>query len=173
MKKLITLMGVLLCTIVIAQTSTITYTPSSAVISNPERGFYKFTSAKSTSYQLLNQTTLTNYRLNNNITLLYREFRLEDFKTTAISQSFLDNMQTDFNRIRNAGLKCIIRFTYSNSESASPRDASKATILAHLLQLTLFQLFYNILSCMIIKNYYLFHYIINSIFTLLLHLFIL
>ncbi len=135
MKKLITLMGVLLCTIVIAQTSTITYTPSSAVISNPERGFYKFTSAKSTSYQLLNQTTLTNYRLNNNITLLYREFRLEDFKTTAISQSFLDNMQTDFNRIRNAGLKCIIRFTYSNSESASPRDASKATILAHLLQL--------------------------------------
>ncbi len=135
MKHLITLMGVLLCTFVSAQTSTITYTPSSAVISNPERGFYKFTSAKSTSYQLLNQTTLTNYRLNNNITMLYREFRLEDFKTTAISQSFLDNMQTDFNRIRSAGLKCIIRFTYSNSESSVPRDASKATILAHLLQL--------------------------------------
>jgi len=135
MKKFILLLGILLCYIGSAQTTDVTYTSSSLNFSNPERGFYKFTSAKSSSYQALNQTTLNNYRLVDNITLLYREFRLEDFLNSPISDSFLANMQSDFDKIRKAGLKCIIRFTYSNTETATQRDATKATILAHILQI--------------------------------------
>jgi hypothetical protein len=47
MKNFITLLGVLLCVYGSAQTTTVTYTTSSAVISNPERGFYKHTSSNS------------------------------------------------------------------------------------------------------------------------------
>jgi hypothetical protein len=135
MRKFFTLIVIFQFIIGNAQTVTKTYSPSQEVFSNPERGFYKFTSAKSSSYTALNQSTLENYRKNDNITLIYREFRLESFLNTPISTIYLSNMQSDFDKIRNAGLKCIIRFTYSNSESATQRDATKTQILEHLKQL--------------------------------------
>jgi hypothetical protein len=113
------------------QTITKTYTASSTVISNPERGFFKFSSSNTS----LNQTELTNYRLNNNITLIYRNYRLNNFKTTPISADYLASMQSDFDKLRNAGLKCILRFTYSHNSSDSPKDASKTIILNHINQL--------------------------------------
>jgi Domain of unknown function (DUF4832)/Domain of unknown function (DUF4874)/Secretion system C-terminal sorting domain len=121
--------------LVFSQNTTVNYTSSNIGLANPDRGFYKFTTTSPNTYELLNQTTLANYRLNSKITLIYREFSLANYKTSSIPQSYLTNMQTDFNRIRNAGLKAIIRFTYSNSESATVKDASKTMILAHLQQL--------------------------------------
>jgi hypothetical protein len=135
MKKLFTLAGVLLFLYGSAQTATVTYTASTAVISNPERGFYKYSSTDSDSYNLLNQTTLTNYRLNNNISLIFRYYYLSDFKSSPISASYLSNMQTDFDRLRNAGLKVVMRFAYSEDENDSPRDASKSQILSHINQI--------------------------------------
>jgi hypothetical protein len=44
-------------------------------------------------------------------------------------------MQTDFNRIRNAGSKVIVRFTYT-SNSSTVYQPTKAQILAHIQQLT-------------------------------------
>lgn len=131
MKNLFTLLGLVLCFYGNSQTTNVTYTASTAVISNPERGFYKHTSTSSA----LDQTTLTNYRLNNNITLIYREVRLDAFVNSPISASFLNSMQSDFNKLRNAGLKCILRFSYSDDENAPQRDATKALILSHILQL--------------------------------------
>lgn len=135
MKKLITLAGVLLFSYGSAQTANVTYTPSSAIFPNPERGFYKYSAAHSDNYSVLNQTTLTNYRVNNNISVIFRYYYLEGFTSSPISASYLANMQTDFDRLRNAGLKVVIRFAYSDDEGASPRDASKAQILAHIVQL--------------------------------------
>lgn len=135
MKNFITLLGVLLFVYGSAQTTNVTYTASTAVISNPERGFFKFTSTDSGTYDALNQTTLTNYRLNNNITLIYREFSLKDFITSPISATYLANMQSDFTKLRNAGLKAVIRFTYSNDQDVAQRDATKALMLSHILQL--------------------------------------
>lgn len=135
MKKLLTLVGALLFFYGNAQTASVNYTASTAIISNPERGFYKYSSTHSDDYKLLNETTLSNYRTNNNITLVYRYFYLEDFRNSPISAAYLANMQTDFNRIRNAGLKLIIRFAYSDDEGMEPRDATKALMLSHILQL--------------------------------------
>lgn len=135
MKKLLTFAGVLLFYYGSAQTASVNYTASTAVISNPDRGFYKYSSAHSNSYSVLNQTTLNNYRLNQNVTLLYRYFYLEDFRNAPISASYLANMQTDFDRIRNAGMKIIIRFAYSDDENMEPRDASKALMISHINQL--------------------------------------
>ena len=41
-------------------------------------------------------------------------------------------MQADFDKIRNAGIKCIVRFAYSDDAGATQRDASKEQIIAHL-----------------------------------------
>ena len=135
MRKLFTFLCALLFIVANAQTTTKSYSASSELFSNPERGFYKHTSTHSDDYHLLTQSTLTNYRQNQKITLILRVFYLEEFVNSAISQSYLNNMQTDFNRMRNAGIKCIVRFAYSDDESASPRDASKAMILSHINQL--------------------------------------
>jgi len=135
MKNLIRSLVFLISFCGISQTTTVTYVPSSAVISNPERGFFKHSSSGSTSYNLLSQSSLTNYRLNSNITLIYRNFRLNNFVDSAISDAFLVNMQADFNAMRNAGLKCIIRFTYSSDDQAPVLDATKSRMISHIQQL--------------------------------------
>lgn len=139
MRKVFTFLGALLFLYGGAQTTTVTYTASSANFPNPERGFYKYSdteSSSSSSYNLLNQSSLTNYRVNQNITLIFRYFYLKDFINTSISQSYLNNMQTDFNRIRNAGLKAVIRFAYSDDYgSGVVLDATKTRMLEHINQI--------------------------------------
>ena len=78
-----------------------TYTLDDSIISNPERGFYHYTSSGSSGgYNLLSTSTLTGYRTSENITVIQRQFFLVDFISgTAISNTYLTNMQTDFNRI--------------------------------------------------------------------------
>ena len=118
-------------------TATVNYTVSTAAFPNPERGFYHHTETHSNSYSALNQSTLTSYRTNSNITLVLRLFYLENFVNGSISSTYLTNMQSDFARIRAAGLKCIVRFAYAdNSDSGVAHDANKATILSHIAQLT-------------------------------------
>jgi len=135
MKKYISLLGLFLCIIGRSQTTTINYTASNAVISNPERGFYRHTSAHAGVYNPLDQELITSYRLDNNITLLYRDFRLNDYINSPISAAYLANIQNDFDKIRNAGLKCIIRFTYSDDDTVAQLDATKVTMLSHIQQL--------------------------------------
>jgi len=139
MKNLTTFLSVLLFSYGSAQTATVTYTASSVNFPNPERGFYKYSdteSSSSSTYNLLNQSTLTNYRTNQNITLVFRYFYLNDFVNSSIPQSYLNNMQTDFNRIRNAGLKSVIRFAYSDDYGDNViLDASKTRILEHINQI--------------------------------------
>ena len=139
MRKIFTFLGVLLFAYGSAQTTTVSYTPSSVNFPNPERGFYKYSDTESSStsgYSQINQTTLTNYRINQSITLVFRYFYLNDFVNSSIPQSYLTNMQTDFNRIRNAGLKCVIRFAYSDDYGDDVvLDATKTRILEHINQL--------------------------------------
>lgn len=135
MKKSLLLLGAFYCLAVNAQTSTINYTSSDAVFPNPERGFYRYSSAHTGTYNPLDQSFITTFRTTNNITLIHREFRLRDFINSPISAAYLTNMQNDFDKIRNAGLKCIIRFVYSNDDTLEPRDASKQMILTHISQL--------------------------------------
>ena len=135
MKKIISIIALLTLFLSTAQTSNVTYVASTAVFSNPERGFYKYSDAHSSHYDALDQATLTSYRVNNNITLVFRYFYLEDFKNSPISASYLSKMQIDFDKLRNAGLKCIIRFAYSDDQGESQYDSSKAQMLAHIQQL--------------------------------------
>jgi hypothetical protein len=110
--------------------------PISIALKNPERGFYIHTEVFSKGiYEALVQTELNSHR-SKNITLLLRVFYLENFIRSPISSSYLNNISLDFIKIRNAGLKCIVRFAYSNDETKlGSLDADKAQILAHIRQL--------------------------------------
>lgn len=136
MKKLLALLGAFLSYYGTAQTTTVTYNATTANFANPERGFYRHTETHSDSYSSLNQTTLTNYRVSSYYTLILRVCYLENFVDGQISSTYLSAMQADFNKIRNAGMKCILRFAYSDdNDNGNPQDASKAQILSHISQL--------------------------------------
>ena len=114
-------------------TQTVNYTPSTENFSNPERGWYKYSKAQSTtSFSFLSQSSLNSYRNTDKITLMLRIYDLGAFLTTPISQEFLNNIQTDFNTLRVSGFKCVLRFRYSETDNI---DAAKPILLNHIEQL--------------------------------------
>jgi hypothetical protein len=127
-----------------SQRTTVTYTPTVSLFPNPGRGFYHHTETHSGNYTPLNPVTLQSYR-QDDVSLILRVFYLEDFVNSNISQTYLSAMQTDFDTIREAGLKVIIRFAYTDQLHFAPGtdwppippygDATKKQILKHLEQL--------------------------------------
>ena len=142
-RTLLGLFAVLLATAgwALAGDVVVTYSPDNTVFSNPERGFLYASEAHSwnaleSDYALLDGNTLQGYRQNENITLIKRTFYLDGFVNSPIPQWYLDKMQLDFNSLRAAGLKAIIRFAYTNKSFVPPYgDADKARVLEHLAQL--------------------------------------
>lgn len=125
---------------VYGQTTTVNYTPSTLDFANPERGFYHHTETHSNAYTALSTAALTNFRTNENVTLILRVFYLDDFVNAPISANYLTQLQNDLNAVRNAGIKCIVRFAYTNQAigwpPASPYgDATKSWMLSHIAQL--------------------------------------
>ena len=61
---------------------------------------------------------------------------LDSFVSTAISASYLQAIAADFEVVRQAGLKAIVRYAYTDNGSTQPYgDATKAQVLAHISQL--------------------------------------
>lgn len=111
----------------------IAYMPSSEVIANPDRGMYYHTETTSTNYNALSESSLISKRVNDKITLILRVFYLEGFKNSPISETYLNNIKSDFIKCRNADVKVIVRFAYNSSSSQT--DASKSIVLQHISQL--------------------------------------
>ena len=105
------------------------YTVTDIPLLNPERGFF-------TPYQLPGNAGFSPVRATGN-TLVHLNIRLDDWRETDIPQDILDGFGTNFEDIRDAGLKAIIRFSYNEGPYPdSEPDASKAQILRHIEQLT-------------------------------------
>jgi Domain of unknown function (DUF4832)/Domain of unknown function (DUF4874) len=122
--------------ILIGQTiKTLTYVEDTTSFPNPERGFYHHTETHSTNYSVLNETILGNYR-KDNVTLVLRLFYLENFVNTAISDAYLSNMEKDFNALRNAGVKAVVRFAYTLKSSPPYGDAPLTQVQAHITQVS-------------------------------------
>ena len=129
MKKLILLL--LFTTLSFSQS--VTYISDNSNFANPERGWYKYSKANSIgTYSFLSQSSLTTMRTSENITQILRIYDLGAFITTPISQTFLNNIQTDFNTLRASGTKCILRFRYSEANNI---DATKDVLINHINQL--------------------------------------
>lgn len=112
-------------------------------LANPERGFFYYTEthapgAAATAYTALSQSDLTTQRAAGR-TLVFRYVVLDQFLgTDTIPQSFLDALAADFTATRNAGMKMVLRFTYSNSGTMTPpynADPPRARVVSHIQQL--------------------------------------
>lgn len=101
---------------------------------NPERGFYHHHETSGSTP--LSQSQLASYRTNEGISLVLRLYYLDAFRSSNISASYLSGMSADFDRVRAAGLKLVLRFAYSRSMSKPYGDAPKEQVLSHLAQLT-------------------------------------
>ena len=109
----------------------ITYTASNEVISNPERGFMHLWSVTSEGTPLSLSTL--QYLKNENVTIINRVYYLEAFKSSDLSSAELDLITTDFERLRTAGVKCVLRFAYNSDPNDT--DAPLNIIERHLDQL--------------------------------------
>ncbi len=112
----------------------VNYTPDNSIFPNPERGFSKYTECNlGTGTGFLNESTLRQYRINDNITLIYRIAYLKNFRSTPLSETALADLDKDFETMRKAGIKCLLRFAYSSREEEP--DAPFSVISQHLDQL--------------------------------------
>jgi hypothetical protein len=108
-------------------TATVTYPASTAVITNPERGFYvhlvhggDFSSGN-----------LNTYKAQNMSLVLYQAY-LTAYKNAPLDSAFLNAFQANLNSIRSNGMKTILRFAYTQTDTV---DASLSRIQGHLDQL--------------------------------------
>lgn len=144
MKKEIFFFVILLCNVSFGfsqQKNIVNYTESFDIIANPERGLQKYSITNNNynntpNYSNIDESIITGWRTGaEKVTVIYRYFMLSSFMNSNISQIYLDNIHLDFNKIRNAGLKCIVRFAYTNAITSSSQQPDKSQILAHINQL--------------------------------------
>ena len=133
---------------------TVTYQASDEDFPNPERGFYRYTETSVNNFVPLSLNQLKNWRNlqqadggNYSVysTLVFRYYVLEDYTNNSLPATFFDNLATEFTIAREAGVKLIIRFTYTVKAIAGncPEgfacppygDASKNIVLQHIGQL--------------------------------------
>ena len=122
----------------------LTYGTDMEEFTNPERGFYRPKGTKMSAFKSLDVQTLLNLKNPNpaaggfkvGSTLVYRSYQFDEYKEGPLNEEVLDHIQNDIDIVREAGMKVILRFTYSNSCCDPPfNDAPKSTILEHLEQL--------------------------------------
>lgn len=112
----------------------VTFTESTAHLVNPERGFY---AGATDIFKASNPITLSKAKSirTQGRTLMYVGFYLTDFMNGDISEAYLEMIQKSLDAIRDAGIKCVLRFAYQNSESSKPWDPSVDVVLRHVEQL--------------------------------------
>lgn len=121
----------------------VTYRVSSELFPNPERGFYRHLGQ---SIGEISESEMRGF-LDTNISLILRVYYLDEFRDKALTQELLDRFETEFNTIRRAGVKVIVRFAYSHNDKEP--DAPLSTIEMHLDQLApLFQKHKDIIALM-------------------------
>jgi hypothetical protein len=109
----------------------INYTADNTVFRNPDRGFYKYTSYNQPSGSTdPDVNNLSTYKSAGH-SLVLRIYYLD--KNNPISATYLSAIETHMQKIRAAGMKCVLRFAYTDAGSSD--DATITTVLQHLNQL--------------------------------------
>ena len=101
------------------------FTPSDEEFPNPERGLMSF-------INLTDKGDLA-YLREKQISLAFANVSLAPYRNGSIAADFLAKLDQGFQRVRQAGLKIVVRFTYSGN--IGDADAPKASVLQHIGQL--------------------------------------
>ncbi|MEO5648826.1 MAG: DUF4832 domain-containing protein [Ginsengibacter sp.] len=107
------------------------YEPTTEIFPNPERGFIH-TYAVHSAGQGLQADQLRNLRAEN-VTMILRIYYLDNFKNTLLSEAELLLITNDMHTLREAGIKAVLRFAYTDDINGT--DAPLSTIEQHLDQL--------------------------------------
>ena len=127
-KSLFSILFIVVFVTLFAQNTThVTYVENDSVFPNPGRGFYH-------ADDVLEPATIATYP-GEGITLVLREYHIDDFKDTALPVWYLWNIQRDFDNLRKAGLKVILRFRYTSRTTKPYGDAPLNIVLKHINQL--------------------------------------
>ena len=120
-----------------SEATMVTYTESSSIFANPERGFYKAQEYRKASASVLSSSTLASLRASGR-SLMLLEYYLTDFISSDISSAYLTLIEKNFKALRSGGVKCVLRFAYKDNHSSSdhPWDATEAWVMRHIEQLT-------------------------------------
>ncbi|MBL8923141.1 MAG: DUF4832 domain-containing protein [Myxococcaceae bacterium] len=110
---------------------TVTFTPSSAALPNPERGWYVWASG---DFGASIDTGALTTAYGTGVRLAYTVVDLSAFRSASLSTPFLDALSNRFGTLRSLGMKAVVRFAYDYS--AAGNDAPAMQIVAHLQQLT-------------------------------------
>ena len=110
-----------------------TFTESTVHLVNPERGFY---GGAMDIFKVSSPVTVAKAKAlrAEGITLMYVGFYLANFMNGDISQAYLDMMQRSMDALREAGIKCVLRFAYQNNSSNKPWDPPVDIVLRHVEQ---------------------------------------
>ncbi len=115
--------------------TTIAYTASDENFPNPERGFYNAAEIRSANGQGISDVNIKAARKQGR-SLFLLEFYLTNYVETDIAEDYLQRIGKLFQSLRDGGMKCIVRFAYSNGYSAGdkPWDAAQEIVFRHLEQ---------------------------------------
>lgn len=139
-----------------SQSATVTFTESNDDINNPDRGFYYPYTTSTSDFKALIESELIsrrtipytpfqgNYTIKSTIAL--RHYVLDSYvNNPELDETFLNNIQADFDVARSAGVRLILRFSYSITPVAGNcaagficppyKDASKDVVVSHVQQL--------------------------------------
>lgn len=138
MKKTFIIILLILQSAAYAQQKTVQYIVNNDEITNPERGFYKYTETRSSNHTPLDLQYLKNLRSIGKTSIIFRYYYLDSFRNSSSISSFLSKITADFNTLREAGVKIIIRFAYTSEWNGSKPyndSPSKANLLNHIHEL--------------------------------------
>jgi hypothetical protein len=105
--------------------TTVRFPDSARDVLNPERGFM-------VDIDLRHERDFRWVR-EQGYTLAYAGVRLDEYRTVALGQPLLDELDAGFAAARDAGIKVVLRFVYN--DEADGDDAPKWAMLAHIDQL--------------------------------------
>ena len=117
--------------------ATVTYTPDNTTIfKNPERGFTEEQSrvVSASSPNVIKGHISSNWGKTYHMTLMVVLYNLKNYVAADLPEEVLTGFDEDMQTLREHGLKCVLRFAYTESES-NKKDATPAWVKRHLEQL--------------------------------------
>ncbi len=107
------------------------------VFPNPERGFYYPYAFYFRGGDIPTAVNINALNVNRKVsrTLVLLEYFLHDFVDKPLSQDVLNLVEQNMLALRDGGVKCVLRFAYSDGEDEKPWDATEAVVLGHISQL--------------------------------------
>jgi hypothetical protein len=109
-------------------TTSATFSSTTADFPNPERGWYV-----SPRDSEMTTSTLSSFVSSWNTRLFLYRIPLDNYRSSALPQSFLDTLNTRFAAGRAAGVKFIVQASYNSDSSGA--DAPLSLVLQHISQL--------------------------------------